>query len=204
MVTGTADARPLGATGLVTEPAPTPAFRRFPWIQLAFCLACLAMAGWTWMRYSYAWDVTPVGLYGSECSVAAASYVRVWGKTRLDRLYVPTKAAPGAAYNVAVVDGDGQHEVFLTGVVDPRLRECWEGRLVWYYQTHKQTAGLSPFQPDYWQMPAIDVSASRFHPASVAGLVVGAMGCFIFGLYLRGWLRERKALASQPVQDMIA
>ena len=50
----------------------------------------------------------------------------------------------------------------------------------------------------------IDTTASRFHSASIAGLVVGAMGCFIFGLYLRRWLRERKALASQPEQDMIA
>ena len=41
----------------------------------------------------------------------------------------------------------------------------------------------------------IDTAASRFHPASVAGLVVGAMGCFIFGLYLRAWLCERKAAA---------
>jgi hypothetical protein len=47
-------------------------------------------------------------------------------------------------------------------------------------------------------------AASRFHGASVAGLVVGAMGIFIFGLYLRSWLRERKALASEPPQDMIA
>ncbi len=46
--------------------------------------------------------------------------------------------------------------------------------------------------------------ASRLHPASVAGLVVGAMGCFIFGLYLRRWLREKKALASEPPGDMIA
>jgi hypothetical protein len=29
----------------------------------------------------------------------------------------------------------------------------------------------------------------------VACLVVGAMGCFVFGLYLRRWLRERKAAA---------
>jgi len=27
----------------------------------------------------------------------------------------------------------------------------------------------------------------------VAGLVVGAMGSFIFGLYLRRWLREQNA-----------
>ncbi|MHC5053661.1 MAG: hypothetical protein ACYTKD_02965 [Planctomycetota bacterium] len=39
-----------------------------------------------------------------------------------------------------------------------------------------------------------DMTASRFTGASVAGLVVGAMGRFIFGLYLRGWLRERPAL----------
>ncbi|MHC4252427.1 MAG: hypothetical protein ACYS9X_25185 [Planctomycetota bacterium] len=50
----------------------------------------------------------------------------------------------------------------------------------------------------------VNVAAGRFHPASIAGLVVGTMGCFIFGLYLRGWLRQRKALASQPGQDMIA
>jgi len=39
----------------------------------------------------------------------------------------------------------------------------------------------------------IDTTASRLHPTSIAGLVVGAMGCFILGLYLRRWLRERKA-----------
>jgi hypothetical protein len=29
----------------------------------------------------------------------------------------------------------------------------------------------------------------------VIGLIIGAMGVFIFGLYLRSWLRERKAMA---------
>jgi hypothetical protein len=38
-----------------------------------------------------------------------------------------------------------------------------------------------------------DKSKSRLTGASVAGLVVGAMGVFIFGLYLRAWMRERKA-----------
>jgi hypothetical protein len=38
----------------------------------------------------------------------------------------------------------------------------------------------------------IDTGASRLHPASVAGLAVGAMGCAVFGLYLRRWLRERE------------
>ena len=31
------------------DASPSP-FRRFPWAQLAFCLACLAMTAWTWMR----------------------------------------------------------------------------------------------------------------------------------------------------------
>ncbi len=63
----------------------------------------------------------------------------------------------------------------------------------------KNTAG-----DDSFALGGVDASASRFHGASVAGLVVGAMGCFIFGLYLRRWMRVRKALASEPQQDMIA
>jgi len=39
----------------------------------------------------------------------------------------------------------------------------------------------------------IDARRSRFHPASIAGIVVGAMGVFIFGLYLRRWVKERRA-----------
>jgi hypothetical protein len=34
---------------------------------------------------------------------------------------------------------------------------------------------------------------SRLHPASVSGLVVAAMGVFVFGLYLRRWAKERRA-----------
>ncbi|MHC4251532.1 MAG: hypothetical protein ACYS9X_20630 [Planctomycetota bacterium] len=38
---------------------------------------------------------------------------------------------------------------------------------------------------------AVDAAASRFTGESVAGLVVAAMGTFVFTLYLRKWLRER-------------
>jgi hypothetical protein len=37
----------------------------------------------------------------------------------------------------------------------------------------------------------LDATASRFHPASVAGLVVGAMGVFVFSLHLWSYLRGR-------------
>jgi hypothetical protein len=32
---------------------------RFPSIAALLCVACVGAAAWTWMRYSYAWDVTP-------------------------------------------------------------------------------------------------------------------------------------------------
>ncbi len=38
----------------------------------------------------------------------------------------------------------------------------------------------------------IDTDASRFTGASIAGLVVGAMGVFVFTVALRLWLRERR------------
>jgi hypothetical protein len=47
-------------------------------------------------------------------------------------------------------------------------------------------------------------ASSSFTWQTIAGLIASAMGCFIFGLYLRGWLCQRKALASEPPQDMIA
>ncbi len=32
---------------------------RFPYVGALLCAACLGAARWTWMRYSYCWDVTP-------------------------------------------------------------------------------------------------------------------------------------------------
>jgi hypothetical protein len=37
----------------------------------------------------------------------------------------------------------------------------------------------------------LDTTASRFTGASIAGLVVGVMGCFVFGAVLRHWLGQR-------------
>jgi hypothetical protein len=45
---------------------------------------------------------------------------------------------------------------------------------------------------------ALLTTASRFHPASIAGLAVGAMGCFVFSVAFRHWLRERRAWRDAP------
>jgi hypothetical protein len=44
---------------------------------------------------------------------------------------------------------------------------------------------------------AVDATASRFHPASIAGLVVGAMGAFVFAVALGHWLGERRRLREE-------
>jgi hypothetical protein len=65
-------------------------------------------------------------------------------------------------------------------------------------------AGRIVFMDGHPPSIGVDTTYSRFHPASFAGLVVGAMGCFIFGLYLRRWLVERPVLASEPGPEAIA
>ncbi|MHC5056165.1 MAG: hypothetical protein ACYTKD_15780 [Planctomycetota bacterium] len=62
-------------------------------------------------------------------------------------------------------------------------------RKIWVVPVPDSAGALRP------QVVLVDTAASRFHPASIAGIVVGAMGCFILALYLRRWLRERKAAA---------
>lgn len=43
----------------------------------------------------------------------------------------------------------------------------------------------------------VDTTASRFTGASIAGLVVGAMGVFVFTVALRHWLRERRSFREE-------
>ena len=143
----------------MTDASASP-FRRFPWVQLVFCAACLVMAAWTWMRYSYAWEVTEADFAGvTEHNADKHPFV---GR------YVAYRSARGG----------GLPET-MTGRVN--LREI-----------EPEDDELAP-SPDARFCLVTTLPASRFHPASIAGLVVGVMGVFIFGLYLRRWLREREA-----------
>jgi hypothetical protein len=167
------------------------------------------MAAWTWMRYSYAWDVTPGMLY--EGRVAGRAYVSIRGKTVLHRFYRPGKPEKAwLVFTVRLIDDDSKTrrgvalkvaEAERAGVEE---RTCWKGRvnppgLVFPTAFY----AVSTVSADGTVRPAghdgaivfearIDTTASRFTGESVAGLVVGAMGCFIFGLYLRRWMRERR------------
>jgi hypothetical protein len=183
----------------MTESAPADPhpFHRFPWVQLAFCLACLAMAAWTWMRCSYAWDVTPEDI--TEMVFDGTSWLA---------LRKPPEESPFY----------GRY-VILRGRIFEETATWPEGSLthlglVWSYGDPPASVGVSlradhglrPRTPlaiagrvgrlgagDSYAKICVDAQASRFHPESIAGLIVGAMGCFIFSLYLRRWLRERRA-----------
>jgi hypothetical protein len=202
--------------------------RRFPWLQVVFCLACLMMTGYTWMRYSCAREVhvgelmalgeTHVFRLDGRRSVDGKPrtdhsvnlqprHVRPW----LERLIVLRGTLEYSHIHAAIatesdrqlmawVLRDGEKSLLLNACVyedssPPELLAtgCY-GRL---------SVAYFPSEPPDEQL-YFDTTTSRFHPASVAGIVVGLMGCFIFGLYFRRWLRERKALASEPQQDMIA
>ena len=46
----------------------------------------------------------------------------------------------------------------------------------------------------------VGVGMSRFHPASIAGLVVGAWGIFIFAAAFLHWRRRRRLHEEQDAQ----
>jgi hypothetical protein len=168
------------------------------------------MTAWTWIRYSYAWDVTAEQLRAYEEQSereqeGAGTYFRL--RTAVIRYdYVGEHLyLPGMGEDVYLRGGSGQ-EVVLDVVLpleprpEPGIQVLLRGRLAPTRCLIVRPAKRTLPTCDW----AFDTTASRFTGASIAGLVVGAMGVFIFGLYLRGWLRERKALAGQPGRDMIA
>ncbi len=165
-------------------PAPaTPVRRpRFPWLGALLCAAAVGAAAWMWMRYSYRWDATP-----SDIGLALGRYVRVPGRLRpatRRRMY----RQEGLEMLRLALSGD---ECSIVVHVPPngrrRQTRRFEGRVRWVSDVPDGMIIHSSI--------ALDTTASRFHPASIGGLIVGAMGCFIFGLYLRAWLRERRAAA---------
>ena len=148
------------------------------------------------MRFSYCWAVPPEAVTGD----IVGRYVLLRDTVVTQQLHF---SAPGYDEEMVafIVSKNGDPEIRRVvldvsngpAIPPPRMMS---GRVI-EASFGFRTLGWPSF-------PVIDATFSRWHGASVAGLFVGAMGCFIFGLYLRRWLRERKALASQPEQDMIA
>jgi hypothetical protein len=184
------------------QPADRSPFRRFPYGPALLCAACIAMAAWTWMRYSYAWGATPRQLaeLSDEEQLRWYDYlVKVRGVVRQqaedpgrstvvdvrdaadDRYRVLVIAPIGAAppvHESAVFKGRVWFDELLTTLPRARLRLAQGGRSRPSVRTEDA---------------CVLFVQGRWHPASIAGIVVGAMGAFVFGLYLRSYLRGRRS-----------
>jgi hypothetical protein len=202
--------------GLETSAEPAPAFARFPWIQLVFCVACLSMVAWTWMRFSYAHNITTSALETTELSTEPVEPISFLLTQKEDgseeKVFILPNISLIGHYVELHADGSGslpatamikmESSPGFVHTTQLRRGTLTKGRVIWIRFN-------PPVNPCWGDSPygkpclGINTLASRFHGASIAGLVIGVMGCFIFGLYLRSWLRERKALACEPPQDMI-
>jgi len=175
----------------MTDASPSP-FRRFPWVQLVFCVACLTMTAWTWMQFSYCWE-SPLSSLARKADSGSITgrYVQVNGIVN-GGWHLKGLAGEFLVCSDTWPDSNNQRTPFDAAVIldrtakgppEPRNHDALTvaGRVVEVDLVLEAS------------LPTIDTTASRLHGASVAGIVVGSMGVFIFGLYLRRWVKERRA-----------
>ncbi len=207
------------------EPPSVPAAHTFPWGPALLAAACLVMAVWTWTRYSYCWDIDindilvahlpiPDLVSGEPISVDSSQpgWPKSFGDHPLRHRYVRVRGRVTAVsssggitfedgtrdplgWTVTVHDGTGDVGVLVPPSPEEPYREgdevVFRGRLIlnvwWWFEL-----------PDPRPL-ALDTSPGRWHPAAVGGLAVGAMGGFVFALYLASWLRARRSTRADPV-----
>ncbi len=172
---------------------------RFPLVAALLCAACVGAAAWTWMRYSYCWEVKLDEFWHGERNDNQPDRPVTPDYHLLDR-YIRTRIRVGESWSVGtrrggrgsfyhvhyVLDGRGPAHLLYGGADDLAGSEITvEGRAC---QLPEDVRPGIPIET--W--PSIDTTASRFHGASIAGLVVGAMGVFVFTVALRHWLGERR------------
>jgi hypothetical protein len=152
------------------------------------------------MRYSYAWRYSGSSFAGNPgpsmilhvagLAFERGGYVLVSGPV-CDDSFPGSFDVPGAP-DKAIAVRNGDERVWPIWVVLERVPSTemvvLKGRLfecpiVNEYEDGSTQDGTVRY---------VDATASRFHPASIAGLVVGAMGVFVFTVALRHWLGERR------------
>ncbi|MHC4502340.1 MAG: hypothetical protein ACYTFI_03465 [Planctomycetota bacterium] len=170
---------------------------RFPSIAAALCVACLGAAGWTWMRYSYAWNLSADYIYDRAPQIyegkwPAGACVQVeTARLGQAKAYALVLAGSEAAKPVCVqgkVIGIGT--VTCGHVAVEVLEKQWLGGVPSFFGLPGEATWV-----DYHTLylrPYVTVGTSRFTGASIAGLVVGAMGVFVFTVALGHWLGERR------------
>ncbi|MHC4201333.1 MAG: hypothetical protein ACYSU0_15190 [Planctomycetota bacterium] len=173
---------------------------RFPYVAAALCAACVGAAGWTWMRCSYAWNVTPDEIPQAEWTLSTEDKLVL--ARDMERLYGISEAGRYVELRgVFLQERGGCLRVGVTADGVGAVANVWAG------QPHGQRVGAfkhinikgrlySPgsYGPGLlYEGQWVDATASRFTGESIAGLVVGAMGVFVLAVALRHWLGERAA-----------
>ncbi len=172
---------------------------RFPYVAVLLCAGCLGAAAWTWMRYSYAWPLSPKDLVGEESGM---SFGAALFRMRLGGAYVIVRGEGSGSWDL-----DGSPVVCLSDPSDrrrrinvlllgtrkrPVLQERDKALALHVIGTETTVTGRVVALDD--GLLALSITASRFTGASIAGLVVGAMGMFVFAAALRHWFERRRAL----------
>jgi hypothetical protein len=164
---------------------------RFPYIPAAICAACLVVAGWTWMRYSWAWDATTIP--ADRVPVLHGRYVVVHGQVeRAGSSDSADVAAVLHGHSGVVHVGPGGTTLWTLPLVgattsaDGGKDGAICGRLV-LMDSLPIPFTDAPAPPHV----ALDVRASRVTWHSITGLVVGALGIGVFMLFVRRWLTQR-------------
>ncbi len=177
---------------------------RFPYVGALLCAACVGMAGYLWLKYSYCWEVTPRELLAvgerEMDNPWAAKYVTVRGETLVN--WTPSPVGGGRELLAVIGEGEPKHDaewpvrqftILLENtdsVVSLAPREGGGPQIV---SGDRRTGRLNWQSCSHYTWYAyLEMSAGRFTPPSVAGLVVGAMGVFVFTVALRHWLGERR------------
>jgi hypothetical protein len=172
---------------------------RFPYVGAVLCAACIGAAAWTWMRYSYAWDVTPADISAARLPEAyhngswpyGRRYVRLEGVLRIrqnvgdggDYSFNPTRFTLSNGQRIDV-------QLKREGIPDDETKRQIPGRLSMVSSIDLDDLEGGSIIADC--TPYLQVGHGRLTGASVAGLVVGAMGVFVFTVALRHWLGERR------------
>ncbi len=168
------------------DPAKPP---RFPIVGALLCAACLGAAGYLWMRYSYCWEAAAPAMAANERSWVLR-YVQ-FSPEDVKRNFKPSyDGTPLLRFREPVAGCRGE-DTTVTVRLWPRgvaSASRARGRLSAprYFPRVNHHSGSAD---TFWDL---NLRASRFHGASVAGLVVGAMGVFVFTVALRHWLGERR------------
>jgi hypothetical protein len=155
---------------------------RFPFIAAAVCLVCLGVTGWTWMRYSYCWDMALAQLNRTHPDDLEGWFVRTEGDLSLaeDEWSYLGQATKGFFFHPRgmPLPDVGSHIVVT-------------GRAVGLRRLPGPLSSVAP---------SIDCAASRFTWQSITGLIVGAIGVGVFGLTLRKWLMVRHQAAPSSIE----